>query len=81
MTEIAVITGKPKKLNKNYPLPSGARSWMVRWAHNAGTGGSKIRPFGNWANATLSAEQKQANAMNVFISTILYGSRKKTPTN
>lgn len=54
---------------------------MLRWAHKAGTGGSKIRPFGNWANATLSAEQKQTNAMNVFIFVQYYSTGEMNQKN
>lgn len=55
------------KENRLYPLPSGARSWMTRFAHKAGTGGSKIRPFGNWAKDNPSNELKHTIATNVFI--------------
>lgn len=50
-----------------YPFPSGARSWMVRSAHSAGTGGSKIRPLGNWANAKHMTELKHITATARFI--------------
>lgn len=55
------------KMKNPYPLLSGARSWIWRWAHNAGTGASKKRPFGNWAKAVLNTALKQTTAINVFI--------------
>lgn len=50
-----------------YPLPSGARSWINLDAHNDGTGGSNIRPFGNWAEIIVIADAKQIKPMNIFI--------------
>lgn len=55
-----------------YPFPSGARSWIDRSPHNAGTGGSKIRPFGNWAKAKHTTELKHITATARFIFNSIY---------
>lgn len=56
-----------------YPLPSGARSWITRWAHRFGTGGSKILPFGNWAKHTLRIEAKTTKD---FIMSLIWEKRE-----
>lgn len=50
-----------------YPLPSGARSWIVRVEHITPFGRSRIRPFGNWANAKQMTEPKYITATARFI--------------
>lgn len=41
---------------------------MTRWAHSDGTGGSKMRPFGNWAaTIVMATDAKHTKPMNVFM--------------
>lgn len=47
-------------------LPSGVRSCMRRWAHNAGTGGSKILPFWNCANVRPRRDNMK-QTLNTFM--------------
>lgn len=58
-----------RQLNQ-YPFPSGDLSWMTRWAHRAGTGGSKILPFGNWAKLNPIIDVNKINTF-IFLSVAL----------
>ena len=53
-------------ISYSYPLPSGARSWMILLAHNSGFGGCRILPLGNWATHTPT--NRKTVATNNFIA-------------
>ena len=51
-----------------YPFPSGLLSWITRCAHNAGTGGSRIRPLGNCAKLSPRIEVNTINTLMLLIT-------------
>lgn len=63
---------------KKYPFWSGARSWMVRWAHNAATGASKTWPSACWAKQASTNKMKQTIAENTFILRLRSENWRKT---